>query len=377
MRVRGSLPSAHFVEHIYKDCTEFTGRIKLFHGGQTGLDLLYRNDEKDDFAMYYDRDTFEAIDALSKRPGWTEKSGWGTAMLQRADELTNLLSSDPKTYVYVAGVERIRDELDDVLTTVVRDKGLDQAKSRTDLGRSLGRTAILVCELGEYGIAVPLALIVFTCLLICAPLADGFEIVFRIHRSKSFEGVRGGTINAISSSMPELLTTLIALFVLSDRVGFSLGLGTTTGSALFNAMIIPAVCILTVVGTVVHGVRVDCIHVSTKVLLRDGISLIFCECVLILLINGKQLHWWQGLVLMLLYFGYLTYMLKSMKNRDHGSSKKQQDNGQSAEDVSRSGVSVLLSRFLYWTSLGPLIDLERWFVREHHLKQMEEEEWNG
>ncbi|TWT79035.1 Ferredoxin--NADP reductase [Planctomycetes bacterium CA13] len=114
----GIAPFRAFVKHIYKDCPEFTGRIKLFHGGQTGLDLLYRNDEKDDFAMYYDRDTFEAIDALSKRPGWTEKSGWGTAMLQRADELKNLLS-DPKTYVYVAGVERIRDELDEVLSTVV------------------------------------------------------------------------------------------------------------------------------------------------------------------------------------------------------------------------------------------------------------------
>ena len=96
---------------------DFTGRIWLFHGGQTGLDLLYRNDEKDDFALYYDHDTFEAIDALSKRPGWSDDSDWGTAMHARGEELCELLS-DPKTYVYLAGLEKIRDELDDVLAEV-------------------------------------------------------------------------------------------------------------------------------------------------------------------------------------------------------------------------------------------------------------------
>ena len=33
--------------------------------------LLYRNDEKDDFALYYDKPTFEAITALSAAPEWS------------------------------------------------------------------------------------------------------------------------------------------------------------------------------------------------------------------------------------------------------------------------------------------------------------------
>ncbi|TWU31572.1 ferredoxin reductase domain-containing protein [Novipirellula artificiosorum] len=114
----GIAPFRAFVKHLYKEQPDFKGCIKLFHGGQTGLDLLYRNDEKDDFSLYYDRDTFEAIDALSKRPGWSDASGWGHAMLDRAEELSSLLN-DSKTYVYVAGVERIRDELDEVLSSVV------------------------------------------------------------------------------------------------------------------------------------------------------------------------------------------------------------------------------------------------------------------
>ncbi|TWU43435.1 Ferredoxin--NADP reductase [Novipirellula aureliae] len=122
----GIAPFRAFVKYLYKERPDFRGRIKLFHGGQTGLDLLYRNDEKDDFVLYYDRDTFEAIDALSKRPGWTGASGWGTAMQERAGQIADMLS-DPKTYVYVAGVERIRHELDEVFWAVT---GLTEDWSR-------------------------------------------------------------------------------------------------------------------------------------------------------------------------------------------------------------------------------------------------------
>lgn len=107
----GIAPFRAFVKRIYADRPDFAGRILLFHGGQTGLDMLYRNDEKDDFALYYDRDTFEAIDALSKRPGWNDAIDWETAMKPRAVELTRLLA-EPTTYVYIAGVKAVMHELD-------------------------------------------------------------------------------------------------------------------------------------------------------------------------------------------------------------------------------------------------------------------------
>ena len=118
----GIAPFRAFVKHIYSLRPDFKGRIWLFHGGQTGLDLLYRNKEKDDLALYYDHDTFEAFDALSKRPGWSDEVDWGAALHARGEELCELLT-DPKTYVYVAGLEKIRDELDAVLGEVA---GSDQ-----------------------------------------------------------------------------------------------------------------------------------------------------------------------------------------------------------------------------------------------------------
>lgn len=113
----GIAPFRAFVKHLYTHRPDFVGRIMLFHGAETGLDLLYRNEEKDDFALYYDRDTFEAINSLSDRPGWSNAIDWKAAMRSRGEELCRLLS-DPKTYVYLAGLTSIRDELDDVLAEV-------------------------------------------------------------------------------------------------------------------------------------------------------------------------------------------------------------------------------------------------------------------
>ncbi len=113
----GIAPFRAFIKYLYQRRPDFAGKIWLFHGGETGLDLLYRNRETDDFALYYDRDTFEAFNALSKRPGWSDATDWGSAMHQRSEELGRLLS-EPDTYVYVAGLEKIIDELDLVLAEV-------------------------------------------------------------------------------------------------------------------------------------------------------------------------------------------------------------------------------------------------------------------
>lgn len=59
-------------------------------------------------------------------------------------------------------------------------------------------------------------------------------------------GTRGATINAIGSSMPELMTALFLLLLYHDQDGFSAGIATTAGSAIFNSVVIPMVCILAV-----------------------------------------------------------------------------------------------------------------------------------
>ncbi|NOR87517.1 MAG: sodium:calcium antiporter [Bacteroidales bacterium] len=153
--------------------------------------------------------------------------------------------------------------------------------------------------------------VILTCLIIWKA-SDGFEAAASYLGRHMTEGVKGATINAVASSMPELLTTFFFLFYLGDEDGFSGGIGTTAGSAIFNGMIIPAAVIFVVVFS---GMAKN-IVVSRKVLLRDGISLILAEIILITMISGSSLHWGHGLILMMVYVVYAVYTLGTMKKKD-------------------------------------------------------------
>lgn len=141
--------------------------------------------------------------------------------------------------------------------------------------------------------------------------SDGFETASEYIGRHLTDGVRGATINAIASSIPELFTTIFFLLLLRDSEGFAGGVGTTAGSAIFNGMIIPALVIFIVIS---FGVA-KAIQVSRRVIFRDGIALILCELVLILVLSSRQLQWWHGLLLMLLYAAYVIYMVSAMRRR--------------------------------------------------------------
>jgi Ca2+/Na+ antiporter len=161
------------------------------------------------------------------------------------------------------------------------------------------------------GVLIPLIIIFFCCIIIWKA-SDGFEVSSEYIGRNLSDGVRGATINAIASSMPELFTTIFFLIYLKDSDGFSGGIGTTAGSAIFNGMVIPAVVIFSVLCTKIASE----IRVSKKVILRDGLSLIIAETILIFLISGKSLHWWHGLVLILTYAVYVIYMLSTMSSSE-------------------------------------------------------------
>ena len=74
--------------------------------------------------------------------------------------------------------------------------------------------------------------------------SHGFEVASDYLGRKLPPGIKGATLNAIASSMPEFLSTVFFLFYLRNAEGFSGGLGVTSGSALFNLLIIPALVVL-------------------------------------------------------------------------------------------------------------------------------------
>ena len=114
----GIAPFRAFVKHIYQDVGDWQGKVRLLHGARSGLELIYMNDKRDDFARYYDEETFEAFQALSPRPNWADPIAWDYAIEERSEEILGMLD-DEHTYVYVAGLVKIRDALDKVFANML------------------------------------------------------------------------------------------------------------------------------------------------------------------------------------------------------------------------------------------------------------------
>lgn len=161
---------------------------------------------------------------------------------------------------------------------------------------------------GIEAILLPVFLILLSMLIIWRA-SEGFEAASEYIGRNLVDGVRGATINAVASSIPEMLTTFFFLLVLKEVDGFAGGLGTTAGSAIFNGMIIPALVVM----VVFFVLKISAFSVSKRVILRDGLALILCETVLIIILsNQTQLGWIHGLILVGLYLAYLVYMFSAM-----------------------------------------------------------------
>jgi len=201
------------------------------------------------------------------------------------------------------------------------------------------------------GVLIPLLLIAFCCLIIWRA-GDGFMVASEYVGRNLSEGVRGATINAIASSMPEVFTSLFFLFVLQqDGIGFTGGIGTTAGSAIFNSMVIPAVAVLAVISM---GLTKN-VEVSRKVMLRDGISLIIAEFIFLILISGHTLYWYHGLILMLVYVVYIVYMFASMNRKERDEMLEESHLTEDDFDVDHGGKTSLIKAILTF-------DLERIFI---------------
>ncbi len=117
----GIAPFRALVKHIYRDVADWSGKVWLLYGARSGLELLYMNEQNDDFSQYYDEETFRAFKALSPRPNWSDPIGWDQAIEERSAELWEMLG-DSKTYVYVAGLEKAIAGLDAVLERLAGSK---------------------------------------------------------------------------------------------------------------------------------------------------------------------------------------------------------------------------------------------------------------
>ncbi|NWH04832.1 sodium:calcium antiporter [Desulfobacter latus] len=163
-------------------------------------------------------------------------------------------------------------------------------------------------------------ILMIICSYIIAKACDVFESATDCLGRNMSEGVKGATLNAIGSSMPELLTTVFFLvFAKQGNLGrdFAASVGGDTGSAIFNSIVIPMLVIWVVLAMGITGV-----NVSKKAILRDGLFLIAAEILVLVLLSSSYITHWHGWYFTGFYFIYLAYTLLSMKS----------DNNEAAED---------------------------------------------
>lgn len=113
----GIAPFRAFIRHIYENLGGWKGKVRLYYGARSGLEMLYMNDENDDLAHYFDQKTFKAFQAISPRPGFGEPVALDKALEQNAAEIWAMIKS-PDTHVFIAGVKTMLEAVEKALAGI-------------------------------------------------------------------------------------------------------------------------------------------------------------------------------------------------------------------------------------------------------------------
>ncbi|OSX74511.1 hypothetical protein BU14_0286s0024 [Porphyra umbilicalis] len=139
------------------------------------------------------------------------------------------------------------------------------------------------------------------------------------------DDVAGATFLAAGSSAPELFTSLISVFVTKDEVG----VGTIVGSAVFNVLVI--------IGSAA-ALAGSVLHLDWRPLVRDSffyfvfIALLFMSLVVT---SRSDATWYEGLILVLAYGGYIAFM--KWGNKPYMRAAQKWSGGRRARAAARAG----------------------------------------
>ncbi|XP_072452782.1 sodium/potassium/calcium exchanger 2 isoform X1 [Notamacropus eugenii] len=109
------------------------------------------------------------------------------------------------------------------------------------------------------------------------------------------DDVAGATFMAAGGSAPELFTSLIGVFIAHSNVG----IGTIVGSAVFNILFVIGMCAL---------FSREILNLTWWPLFRDVSFYIVDLIMLIIFFLDNFITWWESLLLLAAYIGYVTFM---------------------------------------------------------------------
>lgn len=134
----------------------------------------------------------------------------------------------------------------------------------------------------------------------CDPFAEAAQWLGRkLHVPGS---IRGATLDAVASSMPELFVGILFVAEFKD---FGASVATCAGSAMYNMVLIPAVCAI----AISFGANGrSALKVSREVIVRDGLWFVAAEAFLVYCLFEERIAVWSALVLLAIYVSYLVHL---------------------------------------------------------------------
>ena len=110
----GIAPFRGLIRLIYQKFVRWEGKVRLFYGARSGLEMLYMNEVNNDLANYYDLPTFKAFQAISPRPVFDAPVELDKALTRNAAEVWAMLTSDD-CRVFVAGTADMLEQVEKAL----------------------------------------------------------------------------------------------------------------------------------------------------------------------------------------------------------------------------------------------------------------------
>lgn len=121
--------------------------------------------------------------------------------------------------------------------------------------------------------------------------------------------IKGATFDSVASSLPEIMVALISVIFFQK---FEVGIGTIAGSAIFNLLIIPGICVI--IAPVIFKVSKDVIY-------RD--ALFYIISIFALLIVLLYYETWGIIIALILISIYLVYVKEMARHKKkHGKREK-------------------------------------------------------
>jgi len=132
----GIAPFRAFVKLIYQRKGHWRGDVKMFYGARSGMEMLYMNDQRNDFGSYESEESFEAFQAVCK-PTQSHAVEALSASLKDNQKWIWDFVRQPQTHVYVAGNRLLGPKLDAAFSQIAGgDQTWAELKSRLiDEGR--------------------------------------------------------------------------------------------------------------------------------------------------------------------------------------------------------------------------------------------------